>query len=380
VPHIISVDDEETFERFTREGYVGVRFPAKYYDEYQGQQVSARKLASFLGTMYDIFADLKRVKPGDEIFLHVKGQQRIFGVFVATTRFLEDPSVPAAVQSINLTMDLLSSGNLPLMPANMFPWQVGICSKLDQCFSDGFESNQVFRIKELTRQVWTVPERWKYEDKEKTVRPILPDEAGPLTALLDYANRAARRSLVVNSKDLIHFRPISLPMALINGQIRDEKLLEAWLMENAITPEDEAAHRNLLEVLGEFTFVANTIRSFYIKFMDVFGFKQDSDQDRTFKIVETKKGEVESKHIDQLARYVKWVTEFLAENDFQKVRGYIIGREFAQDALSLLQRRIAEGIDLVSIRYAYRNGRFQLVPVSGTSSSLSTTQQCAQVI
>jgi hypothetical protein len=360
MPHIISVDDKETYEQFLDKGYIGVRFPRKYYNNIKKGTMSSKKISYFLATVYDIFADLKRVKKNDEIFIHVKGEQKIFGVFRAASLFMENPNIPEIFRSRNLLKERLVNCKLPSLSPADFLWQVSIQSDEKLYFREGFDANEIFKIRELTRKVWTVPERWIYEDKPKTVRPLLPEEAVELYKLLwKYNPKGPSETSQIKPKKLNGFRRIGLPLIPIKGYARDEKLIEAWIMENAIDPEDVEAHRNVKEILGDFDFIANTIRSVYIKFMDVFGYIQEKDI-KVYKIIEIKTREASMEHLDQLLGYMDWIATFLCGGTLSRVRGFLIAKEFLPDVFEHLRNK-PEYRDLVKLaKYSLYDGQLYL--------------------
>ncbi|MEM3696296.1 MAG: hypothetical protein QXQ94_02160 [Candidatus Bathyarchaeia archaeon] len=346
MPHIISVDNKSTFLQFLREGYIGVRLPKKYYRNTKQKSLSIAELNALLATIYDIFADLKRVKKDDQIFIHVKGEQKIFGAFRAESTFLENPSIPEEFRSSNLLKEKLVNKKLPSLSESDFLWQISIKSDEGLYFDEGFDANEVFKLKDLCKGIWTIPERWKYEDKEKTVRPLLPEEGKKLIELLRKNNPKGPSNSSVFSKNLSNFKKIELPLVPINGLVRDEKLMEAWIMANAFEPEDLKAHENIKNIFGDFSFIANTIRSFYIKFMDVFGFLERNDC-RIYKIIELKTKEASFEHINQLVKYMVWIAEFLCENNLSKVYGYLCAKEFSSDAVKFLQENKPTNLELI---------------------------------
>ncbi|MEM2130350.1 MAG: hypothetical protein QXZ70_07110 [Candidatus Bathyarchaeia archaeon] len=188
MPHVISVDNKETFEQFVNEGYIGVRLPLKYYKDLKKGTLESRKLTFLLATIYDIFADLKRVKINDEIFVHVKEEQEIFGVFRAVSTFLENPQVPEIFKSSNLFKERIKKEKFPSLSPSDFLWQVSIKPDERFFFNKGFDANDVLRLKDRCQGIWTIPERWKYEDKPKTVRPLLPEERSQMVRLLQKYN------------------------------------------------------------------------------------------------------------------------------------------------------------------------------------------------
>ena len=358
MPHIVSVDNKEMFEQFSNEGYVGVRFPLKYYKKIKEGPLKGRDIYYLLSTIYDIFADLKRVKVADKIFVHVKGEQKIFGVFRAASTFLESPIIPKVFRSYNLLKERLVEKKLPPLSESDFLWQVSIKSDEKLYFDEGFDANEIFKLKDLCQGIWTIPERWKYEDKQKTVRPLLPEEGDKLIELLWKYNPPGPSKSHVASKNLKQFKTIGLPLVPTNGYVRDEKLMEAWVMANALKPEDSDAYQNIKGVFGDFSFIANTIRSFYIKFMDIFGYYENTNP-KVYKIIETKTKEASKEHVDQLFKYMKWIAEFLCENDLNRVKSFLVAREFPREVSQYSKKSNYENLKLVQYSLSNRRMIFQ---------------------
>ena len=94
--HIITCDSRERLQEFVDNGYAGVRpIPPK--------TLSKRGLSRKLSTNWDVIADLKRVKAGDLIFLHV--EKGLYGLFRATSCFKEERDMPDVYKSKNLNLD-----------------------------------------------------------------------------------------------------------------------------------------------------------------------------------------------------------------------------------------------------------------------------------
>lgn len=125
-------------------------------------------------------------------------------------------------------------------------------------------------------------------------------------------------------------------------------------MANAVQPEDMEAYRNITEVFGEFSFIANTIRSFYIKFMDVFGYHKQANY-LVYKIIEIKAMDASQKDVYQLVKYVEWIAEFLCGNNLGRMKGFIIAKEFPADILKSFKEHAYRNI--VFINYSVSNAR-----------------------
>lgn len=184
--HIINCREDD-LQNFVRNGYVGVSLVCK--------GTTPRQLSIACRTSYSMYSDMKTVRPGDLIFLHT--EQKIYGIFEATTEFLEDPSAPPECLSPNMHYYGDPSGpgsgweNLTAIP------QIGDYRRVaikhfsrdgrNLCFEEGFEAAEVFELKRKNK-IWSIPERWKYTDAARTVRPLMLNEAFELCNLLKREN------------------------------------------------------------------------------------------------------------------------------------------------------------------------------------------------
>lgn len=147
--HIITVESLGMFKKFKAQGYLGVspRPP--------GDPKKPILRASAVGTNWDIIADLKRVKPGDTIFVHVKGHH-VFGVYEASTHFMEDPQTMRPYRSPDLKKEVWEK--YEKFPEPSYYWQVGIRPKNGNQFDKGFHPNEVFKLK-AAGKIISIPER-----------------------------------------------------------------------------------------------------------------------------------------------------------------------------------------------------------------------------
>jgi len=147
-------------------------------------------------------------------------------------------------------------------------------------------------------------------------------------------------------------------MTPLKGLVRDEKLMEAWLMANSVKPEDKKAYKNITEIFGKFDFVANTIRSYYIKFMDIFGYEEKNGQ-REYKIIELKTEKATLEDLKQLIKYINWIAEFLAEKNLNRVEGFLVGKKFDIEIINQSdEKKLWDSIKLVE--YYYKQNTFYL--------------------
>ncbi len=367
--HIINCEGMYAFNQFLEEGYVGV------------SPINPRRFTSggrswAVRTNWDIIADLKRVKPGDLIFLHVTAESEgeIKGVFEATSHFMESPETPEIYKSANLRY-------YPPEPCWRdcpeeefgkpdYFWQAGIKELEGYYFKDGFNSTEVFRLAKEGR-IWTVPVRWKYADMAKTVRPLLGSEAKELKKLLVRNNLGEPLETSISPKNLSNFSEIRLLLTPYNGQLYDEKILEAWILDNLTQNGNNKTEYNMVtDIFGKLNVFGNTIQAFYLDFMDIFGYIEDKEEFKYgFKVAELKKGEPEEfpLTIKQLTKYMDWVTTELAGGDAFKVEGIIIAKDFSQEYIDYIQQRnsIEYGNKINLVKYDLSDGKITLEKVVG---------------
>ncbi len=197
-----------------------------------------------------------------------------------------------------------------------------------------FNSVEVFRLKR-DRKIWTIPERWKYGDMAKTVRPILGNEIDNLRELLIRNNLGKFLNNTINPKNLNGFNEIRLLLTSSTGELYTEKILEAWLLENLTNNGNNVtSYQEVTKLFGNLNIFGNTIQAFYLDFIDIFGYIKDKNgYEYGFKVIELKKGEPNTypQTIIQLTKYMDWITTELAGGDALKVEGIIVANNFGDD-------------------------------------------------
>lgn len=329
--HIINCDENQFLNQYRSNGYIGVGIVIN--------STSPRALSNACKTTYSMYADMKTVFPGDMVFVHAG--EFIYGVFKAESLFKEDPNVNHDFLSPNIHYNTKTNqpnsgwrnlANQPLSGLNLPNdyRQLSISHFVDDatgnnlCFENGFLANEVFDLKRKGK-VWSIPERWKYPDAARTVRPIMPTEARELIKLLERENSNNRLKIV--PKDLASFADIKL--ILDPHIVEDEKIVEAWLCENLRTPR-------LQNVFGNITSFGNNVQMGYLQEIDIFGYVEGSSGSCKYKVIEIKKDPLNfnddiQNHKGYLKRtleYMQWVIEYLADGDPKLVEGYIVARGF----------------------------------------------------
>lgn len=302
-----------------------------------------------------MYADMKTIRVGDIIFVHAG--QKIYGAFKAETEFCEDPTTPQRFLSRNIhyypNPNYPDSGwkhNITKVPNIGYYRRMAITHFTDKqgrnlCFEDGIDSNEVFELK-LKKKIWSIPERWKYTDAARTVRPLMENEAFELIKLLDRDNADTFNRLSITPANLGSYQPIEF--ILDPNVVTNEKIVEGWALENI------GRDQNLDNALGPFTSFGNNMPAGYLKFMDIFGYQELSMGIKKYKVVEVKVNDcIFPNDINQLLGYIDWVVENIAEGDYKVVEGAIIAKDFNRDCVAFVNNFNAIGRKIRLIKFDY---------------------------
>lgn len=349
--HIINCDETEFFNTFLPGGYLGVGIVIN--------GTGPQQLSNACRTSYSMYADMKTIREGDIVFVHAG--QRIYGAFKAITEFMEDPTTPQQFLSKNIhyypnrsNPDSGWQNNITTIPNIGYYRRMAIAPFTEQqrnlCFEDGIDSNEVFELR-FKRKIWSIPERWKYTDAARTVRPLMGNEALELLKILERTNADNPNRRSVTPANLSGYIPIQF--ILNPNVVIDEKIIEGWVLENI------GRHQNLDNSLGPFTSFGNNMPAGYLKFMDIFGYQELTTGIKKYKVVELKKDDcVFPNDINQLLGYVDLVVENIAEGDYKLVEGAIIASDFNNDCVIFVNNFNAIGrgrkIRLIKFDYAPR--------------------------
>ena len=345
--HIINCNENEFFSAFLPGGYIGVGIVVN--------GTSPQQLSRACRTSYSMYADLKTIREGDILFVHAG--QRIYGAFKAIKEFREDPTTPQYFLSKNIHYyaDPNNPGsgwknNINLIPNIRYYRRMAIAHFVDKqginlCFENGFDSNEVFELK-FKNKIWSIPERWKYTDTARTVRPLMENEADEVLKILDRMNADNFNRRNIQPADLSNYVPIQL--ILNPNVVVDEKIVEGWFLENI------GRNPNLDGMIGLFTSFGNNVPAGYLKFMDIFGYQELTTGIKKYKVVEVKKEDsIFPNDINQLLGYVDWVVENIAEGDYKLVEGIIIARNFNNDCVTFVKNFNTMGRKIRLIRFDY---------------------------
>jgi len=302
---------------------------------------------------------MKTVRPGDLIFLHT--EQKIYGIFEATTEFLEDAGAPPEFLSLNMhhaeDPSRRGSGWRNLAPVP----QIGDYRRVaikhfekdgnNLCFEEGFEATEIFELKRKNK-VWSIPERWKYTDAARTVRPLMLNEAWELYNLLKRENSDNSNRRIIQPTNLANYVPIRF---ILNPRIvTDEKIIEGWILSEI------GRNRVLDKAIGHLTCFGNNVPIGYLKFADIIGYHDLSEGLMKYKVIEVKKDEsIFPDNINQLLNYVDWVSENIT-HDRKLILGAIVAQDFDRDCTAFVNNfnSIMIGVRIRLIKFAYSPPNF----------------------
>jgi len=301
-----------------------------------------------------MYADMKTIRAGDIIFVHAG--RKIYGPFMAKTEFLEDSKAPQMFLSRNIHYhpdpQRPRSGwkNAKRIPNVGYYRRMAIThftgrSGRNLCFENGFDSNEVFELK-LKKRIWSIPERWKYTDAARTVRPLMENEASELIKILERENADNQNRRTVNPANLTGYIPIEF--ILNPNVVVHEKIIEGWILENI------GRNKAIDGALGEFTSFGNNMPVGYLQFIDIFGYQELSSGNRKYKVIEIKKGDcVFPNDIKQLLGYSDWVVENIGSGDYKAVDGLIVAKDFNSDCVTFAKNLNKMGRKIRLIKFDY---------------------------
>ena len=287
----------------------------------------------------DMVADLCRVREGDIIFVQVIGDN-IYGAFKANSSFKEDPNIPDCFRSS--TLSYYPEEGWSYMDGGAFPegdyyWCCAIENHPEFYFEKGISHRDLFDLK-FRGEIWTIPERFKYNDKAKTVKPLDIAELSPIINLFQRENRGRISDRIIEPCNLDDWESVSASLSTWNDVLENEKQLEGKIIE-MLRDSDSSA----VQIFGELNFVANAIPSFYLDFMDIYGYQQTNGNIFRHVVIELKKdgfgGEIGSQGcpVSQVLRYRDWIVQNRANGDIRAVDSFVVAYSFDQEYLNSIE-------------------------------------------
>lgn len=345
--HIINIPDENYFiNTCIPNGFLGVGIVV-------GSQ-TPQGLSKSCATSYSMYADMKTIRVGDMIFVHAGN--KIYGVFKAESEFMEDSTAPNQYHSKNIhyypNPNIQNSGwqgNFQQLNTNDYR-RIAISHFTDSqarniSYSKGFDSTDVFDLK-YQGKIFTIPERWKYTDAARTVRPLLYFESLEILKLLEIENADIASRFTIQPMTLQAYLPIEF--ILNDNIVENEKIIEGWICSQI------GKNATVDAIFNDFTSFGNNIPIGYLKFIDILGYKELISGIRKYKIVEVKKGDcVYPDNINQLVDYQNKVATNIVNGNFKLIEGLLVAKSFSQDCIDFITQFNQTGrtIKLISFQY-----------------------------
>jgi hypothetical protein len=330
--HLVNCLSMLELERFINEGYVGLGpFPPK------PGTTTRRQVSSRIRITWDVIADLKRVRPGDMLFLHSEGY--LLGPLIFESTFYESENMPSIMRSTNMTVGLwfsqLSSFNT--LNFDDYGYVASIAKPM------GYTGIRVDIMELFLRQsIGTfngVPPRFQYGDTRKIVKPLLPHDSVQLLELVQFTGNWSVKSS--SNFDTTNLEEIILDLRDYGGHLFAEKILEAWFMENM--HPNAPGYKMVCSILGEFNFYANSIYTYYTNFLDVFACNSRKAIELSYcpnchamlkdlitkiKIIELKRDTIDNYNSiqRQIRSYQRWAHSVLNPN--AEIEGFIVAAGF----------------------------------------------------
>lgn len=344
--HIINCNERAFFQDFLPNGYLGVGLVLN--------GLSPRQLSSACRASYSMYADMKTIRKGDILFVHAG--QKIYGAFKAESEFLEEPSTPKIFLSKNIhyypsPKDATRGwkNQVTEIPDLGYYRRIAISAYFDNvanfCFMDGIQSIEIFDLKQQ-RKIHFVPERWKYTDASRTIRPLMDYEATEILKILHRENSHNSKRHKVRPADLSSY--LNIEFNLNPKIIEDEKIIEGWVLQQI------GRNKVVDDCLGGLTSFGNNMPVGYLRFIDVLGYQELYGETRKFKVFEVKKDNcVFPNDVNQLLGYMDWVSTNVVYGDAKRVEGTFIAKNFDQNTIEFVKNfnNLGKKIKLVKFDY-----------------------------
>lgn len=360
--HIITCDDENALNNFVNMRRVGIRpvltnEPKRKEGETEDQRI-ARWVAKTVQMNWDILADIARVKTGDYVLLHAKGI--IQGIF----EVMSDPTIEQNYaqlfngQNIDTSTWRSNWDDIKnIISQNQYIWWIPI-QPVDDLFFEKMDMDVIFwRVAE--GKITSLPQRLRYEDKNKTVKGVTKTDFEKIVDLFyNYSSHATPPSQT--SSPLQNTQPIDFDY-LTNDEY--EKNLEAIIVHKVRSNtmrinELNFSHYNIL----------NTVPLGYLKMADVLTWSERNKIINPW-IWELKVNSISNYNnlkdeIRELSVRASYIHKLL--RDGYKITGVILAKRFSDNVVTSFNNIITpvgslEEIILISYAGTGRNVNFNLI-------------------
>lgn len=156
-----------------------------------------------------------------------------------------------------------------------------------------------------------------------------------------------------------------------DNTLSHEMALECGIIEILVKDEPEE------DILGHWDYVSHQVIAspfkplVYADKMDVFGYKHipglptGYDTISDFLVLELKRDEANSNHVEQTLKYVEWIKQEYAGGDYSRIKAYLIASDFDQTAIDALGSS--------AVRHYTEGGR---TPTTATWADLKLLKYC----
>jgi len=246
--HILTCDDENILDYFINTGMAGIR-PVK------SKKGSLNKTVEL---NWDILADIARIKKGDYVFLHSKGF--IQGVFEVTSNPIIEQNYARLFNGPNIETNIWKnnwSNIKSIISQNQYIWWIPI-RPVDGLFFEKLNMDVVFdRIAEGI--INSLPQRLRYEDKNKTVKGITKTDFEEIIHL--FYNYSSLTSLSTQRIQYRNYLPIDFDYLTNDGYEKNVEAIVVYRVRSGTFMINglHFSHTNVL----------NTVPLGYLKMADV---------------------------------------------------------------------------------------------------------------
>ncbi len=343
--HIITCDDENVLNDFVNMGRVGIR------------PVIMKSINSTVRMNWDILADIARVKKGDYILLHARGI--IQGVFEVVSNPIIEQRFVQYFNGPNIDTCTWNNNWKAIQNTirqNQYIWWIPI-QPLYNLFFEKMDMDVIFR-RIAEGKITSLPQRLRYEDKNKTVKGVTKTDFEKIVDL--FYNYSSYATLHLPKHSIQNTQPIDFDYLTNDGY---EKNLETIIVHKV--------RSNTMRIKGlNFSHdnILNTVPLGYLKMADVLTWSE-RDKDKVINpwIWELKANPINNYNelkdeIKKLSVRASYVSKLLPNG--YKITGIILARSFSNSVISSFNNIITpvgllEEIILISYTGTGKNVNFE---------------------
>ena len=224
--------------------------------------------------------------------------------------------------------------------AHILPNRIRI--QLYQYYEKSVDDNTAYVDQTDPGTLWTMLFRKVYgRGRERSVAPILPEEAEKLIRLLDKVNRDKKaESLEFDPYVPTEKRAIKVDLGP-GPKVKYEHVLQAWFMENI--DKDFPVLKDILGPKKDLEWFGNEIiYGIGGDKVDILTLHMEDNIRRRSTVIELKDGEVGKQDVKQIERYSYWVSQLVTANAKERIQSHLtlqpvlVGFDFTTEALSVL--------------------------------------------